>query len=846
MFLQKLKIVWSKYFTKRYPALILVLFIVVVILLAVYLTSQQHDLRKQARTQIPSFIPTQTPQPLASIQRPAGVFGVFPINELEKFDVDEFKTDIITILDNPAISGVALRERWENLEPREGNYDFSRIDEVINLANQYNKKVQLILVPGFFTPQWVLDKIPLCDFKNLSVICGKASFTISYGPDSGEVRELPLPWSEIYKKEWQSFLQQIAYRYNNNDTVVSVAVAGPTSMSAEMSLPNETDEEKEKWRRLLALFFPDLDLTDPNTNPNQTIIEEWKKAIDFYGATFHTKTFVLTLGAGLLDFQPKQQQGAKAREEILAYFVSNATSVGNNLKATQTSGLKACRGEAGIAKVKQATQNPALSPRILGGAQFNSSVSDKGTATMGCLDCAVENRQCDRNPSYHPCCSLTVTQAAQNVLYKYFNETLVGGKYCNTEGECGVKGDALLHYLQLYKEDLLAAENDNQLQSLLMTANQDLFSMSHSLPPSIPTLSPIPKLSPTPTPVGSEKPRGVYALIEFNGIPTQETLNDSNVDGLVIRTYWEDVNPSSDSYDWQYLDSRFEEARLSNKRVHLIIAPGFHSPKWVLERAPTAKFKIPYGPGKGELHDFPISWDENYLNLWFNFISKVANRYGNHPSLSYISATGPNSHNGEMSLPEKGEDQNGNPITWLDFVEGNNREEKIAKLRENLLEAWSRTFYTFNTAFNGKVPFTIALTHTPFPVAIQDEEFQQEYKEEIVREAVENFPSSFGLQSNGLDGRPVWTDNDPEPNWNWELIESYSGTILTGFQTNAPSKLYPENPGPNDPSQVEILRQTVNNCVLTFGGKFLEIYESDILDPALGDIVQEAHEKLNQ
>ncbi|OGG25733.1 hypothetical protein A2960_05280 [Candidatus Gottesmanbacteria bacterium RIFCSPLOWO2_01_FULL_39_12b] len=49
-------------------------------------------------------------------------------------------------------------------------------------------------------------------------------------------------------------------------------------------------------------------------------------------------------------------------------------------------------------------------------------------------------------------------------------------------------------------------------------------------------------------------PKGIYALIDWNADPLEDTWTKSYVDGVVIRTYWKDLNPDKDSYNWNYLD----------------------------------------------------------------------------------------------------------------------------------------------------------------------------------------------------------------------------------------------------------------------------------------------------
>ena len=97
-----------------------------------------------------------------------------------------------------------------------------------------------------------------------------------------------------------------------------------------------------------------------------------------------------------------------------------------------------------------------------------------------------------------------------------------------------------------------------------------------------------------------------------------------------------------------------------------MVAPGFYSPDFIIKDSGITKaiFKVPQGPYKDSQKPLPLPWDERYLALWFNFIDQLSKRYSNNPSFSYISITGPNSHNGEISLPRDKSDSD----TWLSLT----------------------------------------------------------------------------------------------------------------------------------------------------------------------------------
>lgn len=408
------------------------------------------------------YFPEAPAQPTPSSQTsiPQGIFAVLVSDDEKK---EYSSSEVEQILGNPAVSGLVLRQYWEDLEPREGQFNFSSINDALARAKSAGKKVSLIIVPGLFSPAWLLSKIPSCDpylgqsfNPSQKVDCGQVTFDVPYGRQHGRSRQLPLPWNAVYKSAWTKFLESFGKQYNSSDTFVSIAVAGPTSVSAEMSLPSDSPEEMEKWRQLLKLFYPDKSYQESN----RAIIEEWQKMIDAYGRIFRGKTIVVTRGSGLLKFKNKDRQEAK--DEIIDYF--KKADLGSNFKATQTSGLKACRdfegGIEGVKSLSRQTKDLAPNQRIYGGAQFNSTFS-KNPAKIGCslsnCDCAGQK--------------ISAAAALRNILKNYFNQTPFADFYG------AEKGLSAIDYLQIYADDILYADSDEAVRDLLRVSADHLAKM---------------------------------------------------------------------------------------------------------------------------------------------------------------------------------------------------------------------------------------------------------------------------------------------------------------------------------------------------------------------------------
>jgi len=175
-------------------------------------------------------------------------------------------------LDNPFISGVALQIRWRDIEPVQGKPDWSKLDQLFAAAGSSKKWVQLLIFPGFFAPAWALAgaKTEL--------------FAIQYGPGKGTVEPLPMPWDGVYLSHWFAFLKQLGDRYGTSPAFRVVAAAGPTSVSAEFTLPG-TPTDVQTWRK---------DAYTP-----RKYIGAWQQVFHVVAADFPHQYISLSLGVGL-------------------------------------------------------------------------------------------------------------------------------------------------------------------------------------------------------------------------------------------------------------------------------------------------------------------------------------------------------------------------------------------------------------------------------------------------------------------------------------------------------------------------------------------------------------------
>jgi hypothetical protein len=196
-------------------------------------------------------------------------------------------------LNNPYISGVALQIRWRDIEPVQGNPDWSKLDQLFAAAQASKKWVQLLIFAGFFSPPWALEGVKT------------ETFPLQYGPGKGTLEKLPMPWDNVYLGRWYVFVKQLNERYGKSPAFRVIAAAGPTSVSAEFSLPGKP-EDTETWLR--AGYTP------------RRYIAAWQKTFQVYAANFPNQYISLSMGTGLnIDDRGRRdpRERKRTRQEVI-------------------------------------------------------------------------------------------------------------------------------------------------------------------------------------------------------------------------------------------------------------------------------------------------------------------------------------------------------------------------------------------------------------------------------------------------------------------------------------------------------------------------------------------------
>jgi hypothetical protein len=295
---------------------------------------------------VPPAAPAAQPSPVTSDSVPSGLVVVLPPGTQRDHSSD------VRALNNPYMSGVALQIDWRDIEPVQGRPDWSRLDELFAAAESSKKWVQLLIFPGFFSPAWALEGAET------------DLFPIQYGPGHGTVAKLPMPWDRAYLDRWFAFLKQLSDRYGRSPAFKLMAAAGPTSVSAEMSLPIKRPDVA-KW-------------LDHGYTPRK-YLDAWERVLQTYAADFPNQCVSLSApGLPLLD-QGRvvdREAHSRARQAI----IDQGTRLLGRRFAIQWSDLHA--GRAAVEAPDQTSTVIGYSGRIITGLQMRSA-AEGSSGVMG-------------------------------------------------------------------------------------------------------------------------------------------------------------------------------------------------------------------------------------------------------------------------------------------------------------------------------------------------------------------------------------------------------------------------------------------------------------------------------
>ena len=173
-----------------------------------------------------------------------------------------------------------------------------------------------------------------------------------------------MPWDRVYLRRWFAFLKRLSERYARSPVFRMIAADGPTSVSAEMTLPNKHEDHK-KW---IAHHYTVA-----------KYLGAWREVFQFYATCFPNQRVSLSapglpVVVGQLAKEPTKR--LQARGEI----VEQAANILGTRLAIQFSDLHA--GHVAVEAPDETGFVRSYSGRLITGLQMRCS-AEGDSAAMG-------------------------------------------------------------------------------------------------------------------------------------------------------------------------------------------------------------------------------------------------------------------------------------------------------------------------------------------------------------------------------------------------------------------------------------------------------------------------------
>jgi hypothetical protein len=181
--------------------------------------------------------------------------GALPSPQAQAFALDNG-------VENAGMDGVAIRLAWSRLEPTEGSYSFTQLDDALAKVAAARKAATLHIfgsVAQAATPSWLKT-------------AGAQFYTANGRTD-------PVPWDSVYLTKWAAFLPKLAEHLSQTGSLALV-----TRISITVPVPE------------MNLFSCTRGLLDSSSIPfdRAKYLATWKQMIDVYQSAFPSITKLIS------------------------------------------------------------------------------------------------------------------------------------------------------------------------------------------------------------------------------------------------------------------------------------------------------------------------------------------------------------------------------------------------------------------------------------------------------------------------------------------------------------------------------------------------------------------------
>lgn len=335
-------------------------------------------------------------------------------------------------------------------------------------------------------------------------------------------------------------------------------------------------------------------------------------------------------------------------------------------------------------------------------------------------------------------------------------------------------------------------------------------------------------------PVGGETLQGVVALGSPDNPPPTAVYAVPAVRGVSLTAAWSTVNPAKDTYDWSSLDAAVAQVP-PGIRIAIGVAPGVNAPAWVYdhwEPAMPVTWELPWAP-IGALGvqpcaslPFPQPWGSDYISKWSRLIGAMGQHYRHNRQIVAVKASGISVTTLEVLLPYQQSPENdgecgGEPPVSL------GEWQAAGYLPQAIEQAMQHFAHRYEVAFDWRQQIIWQAGGWPFPpiddTGAIDGTADTTLMSILLVDAQQEETDRFLIDSGTYKSTSHWTP------------PGVLGSVQIGAQEEAPITGDPTCRANNfvTPCDPATVMQGIVSQAQQAGAAFLEVYPSDLLNPAL-------------
>ncbi|HEY2712886.1 MAG TPA: beta-galactosidase [Chthoniobacterales bacterium] len=143
-----------------------------------------------------------------------------------------------TVLSNPNVDGVSVRQDWAELEPSEGSFDFSFLDSQVARIAAAGKKILLRINTQAGKPSWVTNSV---------TAAGGVFYT--FVDDFGVQNTIPVFWDPTFLAKKKAMIVALGAHFTNNPAIAIVWSSFANARSEDWNVPH-TSSQVEAWQQV--------------------------------------------------------------------------------------------------------------------------------------------------------------------------------------------------------------------------------------------------------------------------------------------------------------------------------------------------------------------------------------------------------------------------------------------------------------------------------------------------------------------------------------------------------------------------------------------------------------------